>query len=71
MSLKIISPAVQIVDAQSQSFLPTGSLKIEDGQLYQEVLIITHRPTKDRPVGIRNEWMPFPKEIMEYVKVAK
>lgn len=53
------------------SALPTGALKIEEGMIFQEVMVIVHKEKPDKPVGIYYEWWLVPKEFIFKLKQIK
>lgn len=52
-------------NANGQSVMPTGALKVIGGQLYQEATVITH---KGGSQGMTTEWFPADPKIAEAIR---
>ena len=61
---------LQIVESGTMSILPTGSLKFEEGVLYQEVLLFMHKPTPEKDLGMYREWVAVPEEFTNAIKAS-
>jgi len=58
------------VDSLSLSTLPTGALKFDGVTLFQEIMVIRHKATKDMPVGLFYEWWPVAGDFVNSIKSA-
>jgi hypothetical protein len=72
MTEAIITKPISRVDCSSKSILPTGSLKYEQGHLYQEVTMIIHRPHDGLDIGMKTgQWIMVPDEFLEALRKAR
>lgn len=58
------------VDSLTQSALPTGALKFDGETLFQEIMIIRHKATKDSPIGLFYEWWPVAEDFVNLIKLV-
>lgn len=65
----IISVRLSNVDSGSVSRLPTGALKIEQGALFQELMVIRHKEIDGIPVGLSYEWQAVDEEFLKALKL--
>lgn len=65
----VISARLNNVDSGSVSKLPTGALKIKQGILFQEMMVIRHKEIEGIPVGLSYEWQAVDKEFLKALKL--
>lgn len=64
----IMSARLSNVDSGSVSKLPTGALKIEQGILFQELMVIRHKEIDGIPVGLSYEWQSVDEDFLKALK---
>jgi hypothetical protein len=62
-----MTPQLSTVNRE-KSILPTGSLKLENGVLYQEASVFVHVATQTEPVGLTREWFPVKGSLVEQIR---
>ena len=60
-----VTKRISVVDTLDKSILPTGALKIEDGSVFQEAMVINHKATVSNPAVISYEWLPISNDFIE------
>lgn len=64
----ITTEELQFVENGVKSILPTGRLKIEDGQLSQEIMLFIHKTTPEKEAGLYKEWILVYQDFIDAIK---
>jgi len=68
-----VTPRLSVVNTDGQSILPTGSIKVVNGVLLQEVEIIVHRTQLgSRGPGLYIDWIAFSaRQMLDLQRLVK